>query len=373
MDTRISKNILVTGGAGFIGTHLCRRLIELGHRVRVFDNFTPQVHGDSSSVPEGVEFVRGDVRDAEALIGVLEGIEVVYHLAAQTGVGQSMYQINEYVSCNVGGTAQLLELIASGNTGVRRVVVASSRAVYGEGKYTCPTCGVVYPAPRSVAQMDAARWEIFCPTCEAELAPLATDEDKPLRPGSVYAITKRDQEELCLCTGQAYGVPTTALRFFNVYGSGQSLTNPYTGIITIFASKIRNGEAPLIYEDGLESRDFVHVSDVVNACVLCMNGGADYEVVNVGSGEALSVLEMARTMVREMGQSFEPEVIGKFRVGDIRHCHADLSRAKRLLGYEPQVSFEQGIREFLSWAGDKRSEDRLDAATNELKERGLFR
>lgn len=370
-------NILVTGGAGFIGGHLCPKLVAAGHKVRVLDNLTRQVHGDNpepkSHLPAAVEFIEGDVRNAEILGKALTGVDVVYHLAAQTGVGQSMYEIDEYISCNVGGTASLMQQLSAGGHSVKRVVVASSRAVYGEGKYRCATCGVIYPAPRPVEQLDKADWECHCPHCGRVAEPLATDEDKPLRPGSVYAISKRDQEELCLCVGQAYGIPTTALRFFNVYGSGQSLTNPYTGIITIFASKIRNGEAPLIYEDGLESRDFVHVDDVVQACALCLGGGADYEVVNVGSGIALSVLDMARIMVREMSQSMEPEVIGKYRVGDIRHCHADLTKARRRLGYEPKITFEAGIREFLAWAGGRESEDRLDAATSELEQRGLFR
>jgi dTDP-L-rhamnose 4-epimerase len=222
--------------------------------------------------------------------------------------------------------------------------------------------------------MDRGEWEVRCPNCSRELQAVATDEDKPLRPGSVYAISKRDQEELSICIGEAYGIPTTAFRFFNVYGSGQSLTNPYTGIITIFASKIKNGEPPLIYEDGLESRDFVHVDDIVQALTLAINcEKAYYKVVNVGSGEALTVLDMARIMIREMGRDFEPQVIGKYRVGDIRHCHADLTRARELLGYEPRVSFQEGIREFFGWAKDRRSDDRLAAATAELEQRKLFR
>lgn len=370
--------ILVTGGAGFIGRHLALSLLEKGHNVRVLDNLTPQVHGDNADpreiLPSDVDFILGDVRDAAGLRRALEGVEVVFHLAAQTGVGQSMYQIKEYVDCNVGGTAQLLDLLANDKLSVERLIVASSRAVYGEGTSACSVCGPVYPDPRSADQMAAGEWEVKCPTCGRNTESLPTEEDRPLRPGSVYAVSKRDQEELAVCVGRAYGIPLAALRFFNVYGSGQSLINPYTGIISIFAARIRNGEPPLIYEDGLETRDFVHVSDVVRACALVMsNEKADYEVMNVGSGTALSVLDMARIMVGEMGGSRQPEVIGKYRVGDIRHCHADLAKARRVLGYQPKVSFEDGIREFLNWAEGRQSEDRLSAATAELERRRLFR
>lgn len=370
--------ILVTGGAGFIGKHLCERLIADGHNVVVLDNMTPQVHEEGAvladTVVPGCESILGDVRDADILNRALEGIEVAYHLAAGTGVGQSMYEIKEYVDCNVGGTAQLLQSLSLDKRDVKQLIVASSRAVYGEGKYSCPNCGIVYPQPRNSDQMDQGRWEVYCTTCNSELKPLATDEAKPLQPGSVYAISKRDQEEMSICIGQAYGIPTTAFRFFNVYGSGQSLTNPYTGIITIFASRIRGGNAPLIYEDGLESRDFVHVDDIVQALVLALgNPNAAYEVMNVGSGVALSVLDMAKIMVREMGESYDPEVIGQYRVGDIRHCHADLTKIRKILGFEPKFSFEQGIREFLKWSEGKKSEDRLSTATEELKQRGLFR
>lgn len=370
--------VLITGGAGFIGTHLYRRLLGLGHDLRVLDNLTPQVHGEKAdpgkTVSPDVEFMYGDVRDRKALGRALEGVECVFHLAAQTGVGQSMYQIKDYSDCNIGGTAMLLDLLANGRRNVQRVVVASSRAVYGEGKYSCPECGIVYPPPRSAEQMEKKDWEVRCPKCSLTAKPLPTDEDKPLRPGSVYAISKRDQEEMAICVGQSYGIPTTALRFFNIYGSGQSLTNPYTGIITIFASRIKQGNPPLIYEDGLETRDFVHVSDVVSACILAMESeNADYQVVNVGSGTALSVLDMARIMIQELDADMEPEVISKYRVGDIRHCHADLTMASRVLGYEPAISFEEGIREFLLWARNSESVDMLATATAELEQRGLFR
>jgi dTDP-L-rhamnose 4-epimerase len=370
--------ILITGGAGFIGSRLSRRLIDSGHSVRILDYLDPQIHGEdadpSKIIAPEAEFVFGDVRDDVALGKALDGVEAVFHLAAGTGVGQSMYRINEYVDCNVGGTSVLLDRIARDRGTVRQIIIASSRAVYGEGAYNCPDCGTVYPEPRSVERMDLGKWEAVCPHCGMEVEQIPTGEDKPLMPSSVYAVTKRTQEDLSLCIGTAYGIPVTVLRFFNVYGSGQALGNPYTGIITIFASKIRNGEAPLIYEDGLESRDFVHVSDVAKACALTLGNEKAYgRIFNVGSGVPLSVLDMARLMVRRMGAELEPKVIGKYRVGDIRHCYADLRNSREDLGYEPDITFEDGIQEFLDWFALSDSSDKLDVATDELKQRGLFR
>lgn len=370
--------VLITGGAGFIGRHLARELVREGYAVRVIDNLITQVHGNNPVVekilPNNVEFIRGDVRNREILNRALDKVEIVFHFAAQTGVGQSMYEIYEYTDCNVGGTAQLLESLARGKGTVRRLILASSRAVYGEGKYSCNGCGVVYPLPRSAEQMDRRLWEVYCPNCSAVLEPLPTDESKPVFPGSVYAISKYAQEELCMCVGRAYDIPVVILRFFNVYGSGQSLGNPYTGIMTIFATRIISGCPPLIYEDGKETRDFVHVFDVVRACILAMNSDkAVYQVVNVGSGKALSILDMACAMIREMGVTLEPEIIGKYRVGDIRHCYADIRYAEEVLRYQPQVTFEDGLREFLIWAQDQHAEDKLAAATAELEKHGLFR
>ncbi|MGB9587635.1 MAG: NAD-dependent epimerase/dehydratase family protein [Armatimonadota bacterium] len=370
--------ILITGGAGFIGAHLCRQLIRLGHSVRVLDNLSPQVHGDhadpTSILPSEVDFVLGDVRDADAVRCALDGVDFVFHLAAETGVGQSMYQVHKYMDCNVCGTAQLLEAIAEKPDKIKRLIIASSRAVYGEGAGECPSCGEVYPNLRTPEDLATGNWEAKCPICGKWVRPIPTREDKLLNPGSVYAISKRVQEDLALCVCKAYDVPVVVLRFFNVYGSGQSLTNPYTGIITIFASRIKNGDPPLVYEDGQETRDFVHVSDVVQGCILAMGTSkADYEVVNIGSGTFLSIVEMAGIIVREFGADLQPEIIGKYRVGDIRHCTADLSKARRLLGYEPRTSFSEGIREFLTWARDRHSEDRLELATRELEQRKLFR
>jgi dTDP-L-rhamnose 4-epimerase len=370
--------ILVTGGAGFIGSHLCRELLNLGHSVRVIDNLNPQVHGNDADpykiLPREVEFVLGDVRSSDCLLHALKGIDIVFHLAAETGVGQSMYQIHSYMDCNVGGTAQLFQTIVDQSCDIKKIIIASSRAVYGEGAGECANCGEVYPNLRNPEDLVAGRWEVRCPQCGSWAKPIPTREDKPLNPGSVYAISKRVQEDLALCIGQAYSIPVVALRFFNVYGSGQSLTNPYTGIITIFASRIKEGKPPLIYEDGQETRDFVHVSDVVQGCILAMETDrADYQIFNIGSGTFLSILDMAKIMIKELGVDLEPEVIGKYRVGDIRHCTADLTKAQQLLGYRPRVSFSEGIREFLAWARDCDSEDKLEQATRELEQRRLFR
>lgn len=370
--------VLVTGGMGFIGSHLCKELLNLGHDVRVVDNLNPQVHGETADpglvLPREVEFILGDVRDSDCLRRALKEVEVVFHLAAETGVGQSMYQIHRYMDCNVGGTAQLFEAIVNQRCEVAKVIIASSRAVYGEGAGECVNCGEVYPDLRTPKDLAAGNWEVQCPLCGRRVKPIPTREDKPLRPGSVYAISKRVQEDLALCIGPAYNVPVVALRFFNVYGSGQSLTNPYTGIITIFASRMKEGKPPLIYEDGKETRDFVHVYDVVQGCILAMRTDkANYQVFNIGSGTFLSILDMARIMGREFGVNLEPEIIGKYRVGDIRHCTADLTKAQQLLGYEPKIDFSEGIREFLIWARERESEDKLELATRELEERRLFR
>ena len=358
--------------------HLRRKLVELGHAVRVLDNLTPQVHGPNPDyrkiVERGTDFMLGDVRDVDTVRRAVRDVEIVFHLAAQTGVSQSMYQIKEYMDCNVTGTAQMLNVLAGEKQDIRSLILASSRAVYGEGKYFCSQCGVVHPPPRTQEQLRVADWEVHCANCGAAAQCLPTNEDEPLRPVSVYAISKRAQEELCLCVGQAYKIPVRILRFFNVYGSGQSLTNPYTGILTIFASRIKKSEPPLIYEDGLESRDFVHVNDVVNALIMAVEcGRANFEAVNIGSGRAVSVLEMANLMIRLKGMNLEPEIIGKYRIGDIRHCYADLAKAHRILGYEPTVSFEEGMIEFLDWTEDTASEDRLAVATAELEKRGLYR
>ena len=378
IDEEIDLRILITGGAGFIGSHLADALVAAGHEVVVFDNLDPQVHGPGCSVPThlapGASFVQGDVRNRTALAGALVGVQAVYHLAAQTGVGQSMYQIERYVETNIQGTAVLLDLLASGTYPVEKLILASSRAVYGEGAYKCALDGPVYPSPRALEQLEHSIWDPACPVCGGNVQPTPTSEDAPHQPSSVYALSKSVQESLCHMISRTYGLTVTTLRYFNVYGARQSLSNPYTGVLSIFSSIIKNGRVPEIYEDGLESRDFVHVRDVVQANLLALERqGCDGQAINVGSGQRLTILEIASTMLQAFGMQGEPRFGGRFRVGDVRHCFADISLAHRLLGYTPQVAFEEGLRDFLAWALEEDADDLIETAKQELAVRKLFR
>ncbi|HYE64809.1 MAG TPA: NAD-dependent epimerase/dehydratase family protein [Pyrinomonadaceae bacterium] len=369
-------NVLVTGGAGFIGSHLADALVRRGHRVRVLDLLVPQVHSDDRPrhLPPEAELIRGDVCDAELVRLALEDVDVVYHKAAEVGVGQSMYEIRRYVRANDLGTSVLLEELAQRRARIRKLVVASSMSIYGEGAYVCAGCGVVCPQLRPVAQLLARRWEVECPKCSAALSPVPTAEDKPLFPTSVYAITKQNQEQLCLVAGRAYGIPTVALRYFNVYGPRQALSNPYTGVCAIFSSRLLNDQRPMIFEDGEQTRDFVHVSDIVQANLLALETDrADYQALNIGTGIPTSVRQVARLLAQGLGKDLEPEIVGKYREGDVRHCVADISRARRLLGYEPQVRLEQGVPELLDWVRQQRATDQVARATAELETRQLVR
>ena len=370
--------ILVTGGAGFIGSHLVDALIERGHQVRVLDNLSRQVHGRGASRPDYLhpraELVQGDVRRRPAMRAALDGIEVVFHQAAAVGVGQSMYEIRRYVDVNTYGGAVLLDVLANEPHGVRKLIVASSMSIYGEGAYDCSACGRVYPALRPDAQLAARDWEMHCPRCDRTAQARPTDETKPLAPTSIYAVTKRDHEEMFLAVGRAYKLPTVALRYFNVYGPRQALSNPYTGVVAIFSSRLLNRRPPLVYEDGRQTRDFVHVSDIVQANLLALEqSAADGRVYNVGTGRATSVLEVAETLSELLDYGDPPEVLGKYRAGDIRHCVADISRIERELGYRPRVTFADGLRELLAWLRTQSADDAVDAASRELAARGLTR
>ena len=369
-------NILVTGGAGFIGSHLVDALVERGHNVRVLDALVSQVH--ETNEPENLnplaEFVRGDVCDHDVVTRALDGIDAVFHKAAEVGVGQSMYEIQRYVRANVMGTAVLLEALSERRKQIRKLIVASSMSIYGEGAYECQQCGVKHPNLRGTSQLLDRQWEVACETCGAKLRPLPTNEDKPLFPTSVYAISKQDQEHYCLVVGRAYGIPTVALRYFNVYGARQALSNPYTGICAIFSSRLLQNQAPLIFEDGEQTRDFIHVSDIVQANLLALEKNtADYQSLNVGTGRPTSVLQVAKLLTDGLGKAVESEVVGKYREGDIRHCFADISRARKLLGYEPKVTLEEGIPELLDWVRAQTATDRVDQATVELESRQLVR
>ncbi len=372
----MSKKVLVTGGAGFIGSHLVDKLIKLGHDAAVFDNLEPQVHGEDQKIPKYLnrecKFIKGDIRSRDELKKALKGREIVFHQAAVVGVGQSMYEIKRYSESNILGTANLLDILANENHKLEKLIVASSMSVYGEGKYSCVDCGIVYPKLRSLSQLKRREWEMRCPLCSQEVESLPTDEDKPLYPTSVYAISKRDQEEMCLIIGRAYGIPTVALRYFNVYGPRQALSNPYTGIAAIFSSRILNNNPPCIFEDGLQSRDFTHISDIVRANLLAMeNEKADYEVFNVGTGRPLSVLDIAQALIKELSSSVDIDIVRKYREGDIRHCYADISKIQSQLGFQPQVKFEEGISDLVEWVRGEKARDQFEKSREELKMKGL--
>ena len=363
----MGEQVLVTGGAGFIGSHLVDELLRAGHGVRVLDSLVEQVHGESQRpdyLAADAELIAGDVRNPEVVRGALEGIDSVVHLAARVGVGQSMYEPAEYASANTAGTGVLLEALL--DHPVRKLVVASSMSIYGEGAYE--------PAPameRTREQLERGDWDPRGPSGE-RLEPVPTPESKQPALASVYALTKYDQERMCLLYGAAYDLPSVALRFFNVYGPRQALSNPYTGVLAIFAARLLNDHAPVVYEDGGQRRDFVHVADVARACRLALEqDGGDGQALNVGSGHSASVVELAETLARLLARQIEPELPGKFRAGDIRHCFAHVSRAREALGFEAEVPFEQGLAELAEWLQGQAATDRFDEAAAELDRRGL--
>ena len=378
----MKRSILITGGAGFIGSRLALELVRRGHKVRVLDCLAAQIHGsDPESSPlyraiaGRVDFLRGDVTVEADVLAALSGMDTVVHLAAETGTGQSMYAIRHYSDVNVGGTALLLDVIANRKLPVGKLVVASSRAVYGEGKYRCDTHGVVYPGTREAADMEKGNFAVRCPLCRADVQMLPTDEATPARPASVYGVTKLTQEQMVLTVGRALGISAIAYRYQNVYGPGQSLTNPYTGILSIFSTRIRHGRGINIFEDGKESRDFVYVDDVVAATVAGIEHDRPLvDVFNVGSGEATDVVSLAKALQELLGQRVPTEVSGQFRVGDIRHNVADLARIGQTLGYRPSVPFADGLRRFAGWVlGEKMEQDRYEASLAEMRAKGLFK
>lgn len=372
----MSERVLITGGAGFIGSHLVDALLEKGCVVRVYDNLEPQVHGKSQKTPDYLnkeaELIKGDVRDRKRLKKAIYNIDVVFHLAASVGVAQSMYEIARYTESNTMGGATLLDLIANEKNNIKKIVVASSMSVYGEGAYNCDNCGKVYPKIRSLEQFKKNDWEMKCPNCNIDVIPIPTNEDKPLFPTSIYAVSKRDHEEMFLIIGRAYQIPTVALRFFNVYGPRQALSNPYTGVAAIFSSRIINNNPPIIFEDGNQARDFIHVSDIVQACILAMEKSeGDYQVFNVGTGRKLSVFDMANVLMDKLFFKGESRVVNRFREGDIRHCYADISLIKKILGYEPKVKFEDGIIDLVNWVKLQKAEDKVNFAIDILDKKGL--
>lgn len=376
------SKVLITGGAGFIGSNLALALLKKGHSVRVLDNLSPQIHGENSnnsplfrSIKDKVEFIKGDITDKENVRSALEGIEIIVHYAAETGTGQSMYAIKRYSDVNVGGTALLFDIIANNKTNIKKIIVASSRAVYGEGKYKCPIHSNIYPGSRSVEAMEKKDFEVHCPICGAVCSLIPTDESSVLSPSSIYGITKLTQEQMTLVMGQSLGISSIALRYQNVFGPGQSLSNPYTGILSIFSTRMLNGNPINIFEDGLESRDFVYIDDVVKATLAAVE--LEKKVVgvyNVGSGVATNVLKVANVISEKLEIDIPIQITGNFRIGDIRHNLADLSAAREILGYSPSTSFENGIGKFIDWVKTEEvNQDKYEESILEMKSKGLFK
>lgn len=376
------KNILITGGAGFIGSNLALQLISKGHTVTVFDNLSPQIHGENAketsplflSIKDKVKFIEGSVTEVERWKEALIGQDVVVHLAAETGTGQSMYEVQKYVDVNINGTALLLDLLVNTQHQVKKVVVASSRSIYGEGKYISKELGAVYPSHRSAEYMDKGEFEVQYPGSTA-LQLVGTDEDSKIHPSSVYGITKQNQEQMIMTVCPTLGISAVAFRYQNVYGPGQSLKNPYTGILSIFSTQIKNGNGINIFEDGKESRDFVFIDDVVAATILGIEKEeANNQVFNVGTGEATDVLTVANALIKNYGIEVPITVSGNYRLGDIRHNYADLSKINNLLGFVPSVSFEEGLKHFTDWVNTQEvQEDQYQKSIDEMKAKGLYK
>ena len=369
--------VLVTGGAGFIGSNVALKLIAKGYSVVVLDSLSEQIHGSNPdqtsplylSIKDKVDFVKGDVCKREDWLKALDGVDYVIHLAAETGTGQSMYEIEKYVGTNIGGTALLLDILANTKHHVKRVVVAESRAIYGEGKYVCPSCGVVYPLERKDEDMSKDDFECKCPKCGGPVKLVGTTEDSNILPSSVYGITKQVQGQLVHLVCKSIGVESVSFRYQNVYGPGQSLSNPYTGILSIFSTRIKNGNGLNIFEDGKETRDFVFIDDVADATILGMEvPAANGHVFNVGTGVATDVLTVAHTLCDKYGIQVPITVSGNYRLGDIRHNFADITLAKQILGFNPKWNFSDGIEQFVKWVNQQEvQEDNYEASIEEMK------
>lgn len=375
--------VLITGGAGFIGSNIALKLLKNGYSVTVLDTLSEQIHGanpESTSplyqkIKDKVDFIKGDVNNREDLKKALVDVDYVIHLAAETGTGQSMYEIKKYVDTNIGGTALLLDILTNTEHHVKRVVVAESRAVYGEGKYHCPICGDVYPYERTDENLAKGDFECKCPKCGGEVDLIATTEDSAIHPSSVYGISKQVQGQLVHLVCKSIGVESVSFRYQNVYGPGQSLTNPYTGILSIFSTRIKNGNGINIFEDGKETRDFVYIEDVVDATILGMEvPEANGHVFNVGTGIATDVLTVAKTLCDKYGINVPITVSGNYRLGDIRHNFADITAARQILGFEPKWSFSDGIEQFTNWVNQQEvNEDNYETSIEEMKKKGLYK
>jgi len=375
------KNILISGGAGFIGSYLTKKLVSKGYNVTILDNLSKQIHGKDkkselyNSIKEISTFILGDVCNEEDWKKSLKGQDAVIHLAAETGTGQSMYEISRYNDVNILGTSHLLDFLANNKNSVKKLIIASSRSIYGEGKYKCENHGVVYPNDRIASNMLKGKFDLFCDVCGGELDLMPTDENSMIHPSSIYGITKHQQEQMTLLMGKSLGIPAVSLRYQNVYGPGQSLSNPYTGILSIFSTRMLNGNDIDIYEDGEESRDFVFIDDVVEATILALEKEeANHQVFNVGSGEPTTVSQVANSLKSLYNSNTNISISGSFRLGDIRHNYADLNKIKNLLGFKVKFDFQTGISRFVDWAKTQEvKEDKYEKSLNELKNKGLIK
>ncbi len=369
------KNILVTGGAGFIGSFLVDELVSQGYNVTIFDNLEGQVHPDGkpSYLNSKATFIRGDVSDYEAFAKALENIEVVFHLASRVGVGQSNYQIKAYTDANVGGMANLLDIILNKKLPIKKILMTASMTSYGEGDCSCPKCGIIQPNLRSEEQMQKHDWNLYCPKCNSQVTSISTKERQQFNNNSIYSLTKNVQEEMLMLMGKMYAIPTVSLRCFNVYGPRQSLSNPYTGVSAIFISRLKNENQPVIYEDGMQSRDFISVHDVVDALILSMNSEkANYQIMNMGSGITTPIKDIAALISKLLDKHIEPKITGEFRKNDIKICTADISKAKEILGWAPKVTLEAGFAELIEWSKTEKSVDMFAKAEEELRTKKLL-
>ncbi|MDG1719044.1 MAG: SDR family NAD(P)-dependent oxidoreductase [Flavobacteriales bacterium] len=374
------KNILITGGAGFIGSRLCEKLFDQGNNITVLDNLSEQIHGNGESflfnkIKDKCTFIKGDVRDKNDWAHAIKNQQIIIHLAAETGTGQSMYEIAKYTNVNVLGTSHMLEILANSNHNVKKIIVASSRSIYGEGKYNCEAHGVQYPSKRKEEDMKKGEFNPKCSMCNSTLNVLPTDEQSKIHPSSIYGINKQQQEQMVMIMGESLSISTVAFRYQNVYGPGQSLSNPYTGILSIFSTRILNGNNLDLYEDGEETRDFVYIEDVVDATILGIEKEeANGHVFNVGSGVSTRVIDVANTLKRLYNSENNITISGKFRLGDIRHNFADLSKLKDILGFTPKYNFERGITEFVNWVKTQEvMEDKYEKSIQQLKNKGLIK
>lgn len=378
------KHVLITGGAGFIGSNVALKLVQQGYKVTVLDSLSPQIHGNNPdvssplfiSIKDKVNFIKGSVTSRDDWHKALKDVDTVLHLAAETGTGQSMYEIEKYVNVNIGGTAILLDILTNEKTGVKRVVVAESRAIYGEGRYWSDDLNAyVYPDERPDSSLAKGDFEVKYPGCSNPLKLVATTEDSKIHPGSVYGITKQVQGQLVHMVCQSIGIESVSFRYQNVYGPGQSLSNPYTGILSIFSTRIKNGNGINIFEDGLETRDFVYIDDIIDATVLGLSvPGISGHAFNIGTGVATDVLTVAKTLIKHYGIDVPLTISGNYRLGDIRHNFADISKARELLGFQPKWSFDKGIEQFCRWVDSQPiQQDNYEKSIEEMKQKGLYK